>query len=249
MALVVCLVAWQVVATARWVTPSAFPDLPQIASAFWSLFTVGYPIGTRFWTHMAVSLGRVLAGVALGGVVAIMLGLAIGWFPALYYLTRGVVTAARGIPAIALIPLAIVWFGINEMSKIALIFYATFWIMLTQVVDAIHQVSPDLVRAGQAFALSRRQLFAWVLFPAVLPRILTALRVGAGIGFVVVIVAEMAGSRVGMGAMIIDARSYYRIDIILVGMALIGVVGFTLSTGLERLERRLLRWAPPPGAR
>lgn len=238
-----CLLAWQVVATAGWVSPAVFPDLAQVGRAFLSLFTVGYPMGTRFWTHLAMSFGRILTGVALGGLVAVVLGFAIGWFPVLYDLCRPVITVARGIPAVALIPLAIAWFGIDEFSKVALIFYATFWIMLTHVIDSVRQVNPDWVRAGQAFGLGGGRLFLSVVLPAVLPRILTALRIGIAMGFVVVITAEMAGTVIGMGAMIMDARRFYRPDIVIVGMALIGAVGYTLSTGLERLERRLTRWA------
>jgi ABC-type nitrate/sulfonate/bicarbonate transport system permease component len=243
------LVLWELVAILTGGSRALVPDLGQIARAFASVFTVGYPEGTLFYTHLAVSLGRILTGVLTGAVAAVVLGFVIGWFPAVYALCHLVITVARGIPAVALIPLAIVWLGIDEASKVALIFYASFWIMLTHVVDAVRRVSPDLVRAGQVFGLTQRQLFAWVVLPATLPRVLTGLRIGLGMGFVVVITAEMVGTVRGMGAMIMDARRFFRPDIVIVGMILVGLVGGLLSTGLGRLERRLTRWAEPEAAR
>ncbi len=248
LSLLIGLALWELAATLLAGPQALVPDVLQVARAFVAVFTVGYPEGILFYTHLAASLGRILVGVLGGAVAAVVLGFVIGWFPALYALCRLVITVARGIPAVALIPLAIVWLGIDEASKVALIFYASFWIMLTHVVDAVRQVSPELVRAAQVFGLTRRQLFAWVVLPATLPRVLTGLRLGLGMGFVVVITAEMVGTVRGMGSMIMDARRFFRPDVVIVGMILVGLVGGLLSTGVGRLERRLTRWAAEPEA-
>lgn len=240
--LMALLAMWQLVASLPG-PGRAVPGIADVVGAFVTLFTVGYPQGIPFYTHLAVSLARIVAGVALGAAGALIIGFPIGWFPSLHALARPVITVARGIPAVALIPLAIAWLGIDETSKVALILYATFWIMLTHVVESVRGVDADLVRAGQAFGLTSFHLFRWVVLPAVFPRLLTGLRLAIGIGFAVVVTAEMVGTVQGMGAMLMDARRFYRADVVIVGMMLIGVVGFVLSAGLARIETRWTRWA------
>ena len=174
--------------------------------------------------------------------MAIPLGLLIGRSPTIDALTAPIVTFARSIATLSLLPLAIVWFGIGESSKIFLIAYACFWVMLSNVVAAVKYIDPVLVRAARTMDVSGSSLFFHILLPAAAPRMLAGARIALGVGFMVIVGAEMIGTIRGLGALIMVARNFYRTDISLVGMVALGLIGFVLTIGLSGLERWLLPW-------
>jgi ABC-type nitrate/sulfonate/bicarbonate transport system permease component len=147
------------------------------------------------------------------------------------------------VATISLLPLAVAWFGVGELSRVFLITYACFWIILTNVIEGIKQVDPDFIRAGRMLGSTRSQLFLRVVLPAILPRIFTGMKVALGISFMVIVGVEMVGTIEGLGALIMQARTFYRSDAAMVGMIFIAMFGFLLSVLLDKLERILLPWA------
>ena len=174
--------------------------------------------------------------------LAIPLGLVIGWFPTLDRMTGTVTAFCRSVATLSLLPLAIVWFGTGELSKVLLIAYGCFWVMLGNVIAGVKYVNPVLIRAARTMDAGGVELFARVVLPAALPRILAGARVSLGVGFMVIVGAEMIGTIQGLGALIMEARTFYRADISLVGMAALGLLGFAFAAGLGWLERKLLPW-------
>jgi ABC-type nitrate/sulfonate/bicarbonate transport system permease component len=148
----------------------------------------------------------------------------------------------RSVATLSLLPLAIVWFGTGEASKIFLIGYGCFWVMLSNVIAAVKLVDPVLIRAARTMDTDRLRLFTRVALPAALPRMFAGARVALGVGFMVIVGAEMIGTIHGLGALIMEARTFYRTDITMVGMFVIGALGFAIAVGLRRLEMRLLPW-------
>ncbi|MEO8487168.1 MAG: ABC transporter permease [Betaproteobacteria bacterium] len=241
-AIAVLLAAWQGASVAGWLRPVQFPPPTRLATSFVELVTEGYPEGIALFTHVAITLQRILLGYAIAVALAVPLGLVVGRSPALDALTDPVASFARSIATLSLLPLAVVWFGTGEAAKVFLIGYGCFWVMFSNVVAAVKSVDPTLVQAARTMDVAGTALFRQVVLPAALPRIFSGARVALGVGFMVIVGAEMIGTIRGLGALIMEARTFYRTDITMVGMAVIGVLGFAIAWGLERLEAKWLPW-------
>ena len=240
--LAVLFVAWEIASDTGLLRPYQFPAPSSVLAAAWETATEGFPEGVKLGTHALVTLARVFQGFLLAMVAAIPLGLVIGWFPTLDRMTLPVITFGRSVATLSLLPLAIVWFGTGELSKVLLIAYGCFWVMLGNVIAGVKYVNPVLIRAARTMDSGGVELFRRVVLPAALPRILAGARVSLGVGFMVIVGAEMIGTIQGLGALIMEARTFYRADISLVGMAALGLLGFGLAVGLGWLERKLLPW-------
>ncbi len=238
----ILLGAWEAAVATGWLSPFQFPPPSRIGAAGLELARLGFPDGILLWRHVGVTLLRIVEGFAIAMVLAIPIGLLIGRSRILDRLSAPVVTFARSIATLSLLPLAIVWFGIGELSKVFLIAYACFWVMLTNVIAAVQYVDPVLIRAARTMDVPDLQLFRTVVLPAATPRMLSGARIALGVGFMVIVGAEMIGTVHGVGALIMEARNFYRTDISLVGMATLGIMGFALTAGLAVLERKLLPW-------
>lgn len=238
------LLAWHLVSSAGLVPPYLLPGPADVWNAAVAVSTDGYPFGQKLWAHTASTLRLAVSGFLLGASAAVLIALPIGWYPALYTATEPVIAFFRGIPALAWIPLAILVLGISDASKLFVIVYGTFWIMLTHCLDGIRRVDPVLVRVAQTFGASTRQILVTVVLPASLPEIFTGLRVGYALAFGVVLSAEMVGAFTGLGFLIQDARDLVRTDIVIVGMTTIGLVGYLTAKMLFSVERWLIRWMP-----
>jgi ABC-type nitrate/sulfonate/bicarbonate transport system permease component len=240
--LVLALGAWETASAIGWLSPFLFPPPSRILEGLFELWSAGFPDGIRLWQHLGVTIGRIVQGFLLAMALAIPIGLVVGRLSVLERLLHPIVTFARSIATLSLLPLAIVWFGIGETSKVFLIAYACFWVMLSNVIAAVKYIDPILLRAAQTMDVTGSRLFFSILLPAALPRLLAGARVALGVGFMVIVGAEMIGTIHGVGALIMEARNFYRTDISLVGMATLGLLGFALTVGLSGLERWLLPW-------
>jgi ABC-type nitrate/sulfonate/bicarbonate transport system permease component len=236
------LVAWELGVRYGLLKPYRFPPPSRIARAFVELSTVGFPNGVTIWSHAWTTLRRVLEGYAAALALAIPLGLFIGAVPVLDKLTAPLGVFCRSVATLSLLPLVIVWFGAGETTKVFLIAYGCFWVMLSNVIAGVRYVDPALLRAASTFGVSGSELFARVVLPAALPRIFAGARMALGVGFMVIVGAEMIGTIEGLGALIMEARTFYRSEITMLGMLVIGVIGFAISTGLGLLERAMLPW-------
>jgi ABC-type nitrate/sulfonate/bicarbonate transport system permease component len=236
------LVGWEAAARTGWLTPFHFPAPSRLASTAWELFAVGFPQGIRMDTHIGITLRRIAEGYALAVLLAIPAGLLIGWVAVLDRLVLPVVTFCRSVATLSLLPLAIVWFGVGELSKILLIAYACFWVVLANAIAGVKYIDPALIRAARTLEAGPAAIFLRVALPAALPRMFAGMRVALGVGFMTIVGVEMVGTIQGLGALILEARTYFRSDVSLVGMMVIGLCGFALSALLEWLERILLPW-------
>jgi ABC-type nitrate/sulfonate/bicarbonate transport system permease component len=236
------LLLWEISAAAGWLRPILFPPPSKLARTLVELATDGFPESVTLGTHFAVTIQRILIGYFGALALAIPLGLVIGWYPTLDQMTGTVIAFCRSVATLSLLPVALVWFGIGEISKVMLIAYACFWVMLTNTIAAVKYVDPVLIRAARTMDTDRLRLFTRVALPAALPRMFAGARVALGVGFMVIVGAEMIGTIHGLGALIMEARTFYRTDITMVGMFVIGALGFAIAVGLRRLEMRLLPW-------
>jgi ABC-type nitrate/sulfonate/bicarbonate transport system permease component len=241
-AMTVFLVVWEYAVAAGHVRPIQLPPPTKIARSLLELATEGFPEGTRLGAHFGITVLRILAGFGLAVAIAIPLGLLIGSSRLLDKLTSPIVAFCRSVATLSLLPLAVVWFGTGEATKVFLIGYGCFWVMLSNAIAAIKQIDPVLMRAARTMDTPERDIFLKVMLPSALPRIVSGARVALGVGFMVIVGAEMIGTTRGLGALIMEARTFYRSDITMVGMFVIGGLGLALSAGLTLLEGWLLPW-------
>lgn len=236
------LLAWEMAVRQGWLKVYQFPPPSRIAAGFGEVTSTGFPTGITIWSHTMTTLWRILQGYLAAVALAIPIGLVIGAFPTLDRMTAPIVVFCRSVATLSLLPLAIVWFGAGELTKVVLIGYGCFWVMLSNVIVAVKYVDPALLKAGRSFGLSGPGLYREVVLPAATPRMFAGARMALGVGFMVIVGAEMIGTIEGLGALIMEARSFYRSEITILGMAVIGLLGFVISVGLGWLQRRLLPW-------
>lgn len=194
--------------------------------------------------YVVASLFRVTWGFLLAAVLAIPLGLVIAWYPRAEMAANPIIQILRPISPLAWIPIAILWFGVGDLAAISLIFIGCFLPLLLTTMSAVHNISPVYIDAGRNFGLSPKQLFARVLYPAVMPQLMVGLRITLGVAWLVVVAAEMIAVSSGLGFLIIDARNAgNRYDLVVAGMVLIGIIGLLLDLGIGMLGRaRSLQW-------
>ena len=192
--------------------------------------------------HIAVSLSRVFIGFMLATAIAIPLGIAMGLSTRCFMIIEPLVEFLRPVPPLALVPLAVVWFGIGWTSKVFLIAYGCFFAIVVNTVAGMKAVDPVHVRAARALGASRWQILIHVILRSAVPDIVVGLRLAVGLAFLLIVGSELIAASEGLGWLIWDARYHFQGDTIVVGMIAIGVVGLLLNRLLLVMERYLLRW-------
>jgi NitT/TauT family transport system permease protein len=194
--------------------------------------------------HVVASLFRVTYGYLLAAALAIPVGMLMGWFATAHTLLNPLVQGLRPISPIAWIPLAILWFGVGDLSPIFLIFLSSFFPMVVGTAAGVMTIDRKLIRAASNFESTGFRLFRSVVLPAALPQIVTGMRIGLGVAWLFVVAAEMIAVNSGLGYLIIDSRNAgNRYDLVVAGMVMIGVIGFLLDGLMRRMERLdEIRW-------
>jgi NitT/TauT family transport system permease protein len=194
--------------------------------------------------YVTASLFRVTWGYLAAAVLAIPFGLLLGWYRRARCAFGSFLQILRPISPLAWIPISILWFGVGDVAAVFLIFLASFPPLAVASMAAVQNIDGTHLRAGRNFGLSEAQLVGRVLYPAVMPQLIVALRVALGIAWLVVVAAEMIAVNSGLGFLIVDARNAgNRYDLVVGGMVLIGVVGLILDTAMRNLENLpSLRW-------
>jgi ABC-type nitrate/sulfonate/bicarbonate transport system permease component len=234
---------WELAVYFEWISSFHFPPPSRLSRTFISLLNQGFPRGITAWIHIQATVTRILQGYIIATLLAIPLGLFIGNSLILEKATSPVITFARSVATISLLPLAVAWFGVGEFTRVFLITYGCFWIILTNVISGVRQVETEYIHAARMLAATPGQIFYRVILPASFPRIFSGMKVALGMAFLVIVAVEMIGTIAGLGALIQQARTFYRSDAAMVGMVFMGIFGFLLSKGLDWLERLLLPWA------
>ncbi|CAN7229380.1 ABC transporter permease [Massilia sp. LjRoot122] len=216
-----------------------FPSPQQVASGVLELARDG-----TLWEHIIASLVRVATGFLLALVVAVPLGLWMGRVDGAYRTLNPVFQIMRPISPIAWIPIAILWFGVGDVAPVFLIFLAAVFPLIVQTSAGVHAIDGRYLRAAENFGVPRAKLFRQVIVPAVLPEVLTGMRIALGVAWLVVVAAEMIVRSSGLGFLIMDARNAgNRYDLVVAAMIIIGLIGLGLDALMRRLEGlKQVRW-------
>jgi taurine transport system permease protein len=241
LAVLLVLAIWEIAGEQGWVNPLMLPAPSEIAMTAWDILLNGY-MHSPLWLHLLISLARALTAFVSASLLGVLLGVAMGMIPTLNAVFDPFVQFLRPLPKLALIPLVILWFGIGEISKFFLIFIAVFLTVVVGAVAAVATVKQGRIRAAQTLGVTRYQLFRYVILPHAMPELLVAVRLALGIGWTTLIAAEMIASEAGLGWMVVNAGSFLRTDVVMVGIFLLGVTGYLLDVAIVRLQRFLVPW-------
>jgi NitT/TauT family transport system permease protein len=195
--------------------------------------------------YVVASLFRVTWGFAMAALLAIPLGLTLGWYRRADMAISPLVQIFRPISPLAWIPIAILWFGVGDLSAIFLIFVGCFFPLLLTAMSAVRNIPAVYMNAGHNFGLNTADFISRVLYPAVIPQLIVGMRITLGIAWLVVVAAEMIAVNSGLGFLIVDARNAgNRYDLVVAGMVIIGIIGLLLDQGMRSLERvKSFRWS------
>ena len=233
------LLAWELSSTSGWLSSRVLPEPLAVARAFWTLTVSG-----EIWHHVATSTWRAFSGFAIGGSLALALGLLTGTSRALEALLDSTLQMLRNIPPLALIPLVILWFGIDETAKLFLVSLGVFFPIYINTFHGIRSVDTGLIEMARSYGLSGWPLFRHVILPGALPSILVGVRFSLGFMWVILIVAETVSAQAGIGYMTMNAREFLQTDVVLVGILLYALLGKLADLFSKGLERWWLRWHP-----
>ncbi|OIQ05508.1 MAG: taurine ABC transporter permease [Rhodobacteraceae bacterium CG2_30_10_405] len=221
--------------------PIWLPAPERVVARFFEIAANGYQ-NIPLWEHVGASLMRVLAGFVLGSLVGIPLGYAMGlsgWFRGWF---DPIVEFMRPVPPLALIPLVIIWFGIWETGKIVLLFLAALWIMTIAARAGVSGVRITKIQAAYSLGASKWQIMRHVIIPNSLPEIFTGARVAMGVCWGTVVAAELVAAQKGAGMMIIAASKFQLTDVVVMGIILIGIIGYGIDILMRIAERVMVPW-------
>ena len=238
-ALLGIVAAWEAITRTGWVPALFLPSPVEVIRAGAEMLRSG-----ELLTHLATSLRRIVLGFSLGALGGVSVGLAVGFFSLAEAVGTPLIAATFPIPKIALLPLLILWLGIGEASKIAVIMLGVFFPMAINTYTGVRSADPLLIRAAVSFGAGRWSLIRKILLPSALPMIFAGLKLGAGTSLLLLVAAEMIAANAGIGFLVLHAQNLMETTKLMVGIVLLSVLGVSTHWLLVRLERVALPWKP-----
>lgn len=234
---VVLLVLWEIVSVTGRVASYLLPPPTAVAATLWEMARDG-----SLWTNLLASTERWVAGVVLGGALGLALGAWVGLSRPAERAFDTSVQMLRTVPFLALTPLLIIWLGLGERPKVALVALAMFFPLYLNTFAGIRNVDRKLIEVGRVYGLAAGQMLRRVILPAALPSVFTGLRYGMGVAWLALVVAELTGATRGLGFLLAQGREFVRIDIIVASILIFAIAGKFVDLFVRALERRFLRW-------
>ena len=233
----VVLFVWELATHVGGIDPIFLPAPSTIMATFIKLLLSG-----ELLSHALSSLGRLSVGYGIAALVGISLGLLVGWFRIFNEFFTPLIELTRPISPIALIPLAILWFGIGWQSKVFVIAMGTFFPILINTIAGVRNTDSLMIRAARALGAGEMQILRTVVIPSAAPFIHTGLRISLSIGFIVIIASEMVAAQNGLGWLVLDAQRLYRTDVVFVGIVSVSCLGLLCDYGMRKLGEILFPW-------
>ncbi len=238
LSLLLPLMAWLIIAHSAWADPRFLPTPQMVVAALGRLWQEGLLL-----TDTIASFTRVTTGFLLAALVAVPIGVGMGAFASIRALGEPIIGLLRYMPAPAFIPLLIIYFGLDEEPKIALIFIGTLFFNVLMIMDAVKFIPKELIEVTYTLGGKRWQVLSQVILPYIVPNVLDAFRVNIAASWNLVIVAELIAANEGLGKRIQLAQRFFRTDEIFACLLVLGLIGLTLDFSMRLLMRRTCRWA------
>jgi len=233
------LIAWQATASLGWLPDSVLPSPAAVLAAGWRLTLTG-----ELPRNIEVSFLRALAGLVVGGGIGFVLGLSNGLYRLCDQLTDSTLQMIRNVPHLALIPLVILWFGIEEEAKLFLVALGVFFPVYVNTLHGVRSVDPQLIEMARSYGMKRFELFRRVILPGALPSIFVGVRYALGVMWLTLIVAETIAAQSGIGYMAMQAREFMLIDVVVLSILIYALLGKLADVVTRILERACLSWRP-----
>jgi ABC-type nitrate/sulfonate/bicarbonate transport system permease component len=228
-------VLWELAARAHWIDTRFFPAPSSIAGTFGTMIANGTLLSNTLTT-----LGRLAIGIIVGGVPGLLIGLAMGLYRPVYAIVDPLISATYPIPKSAILPLILLVFGLGEPSKIAMVAIGMFYPVVINTAAGVREISPMYFDVGRNFGARGWAVFRTIAFPGALPVIMTGVKLGAGLGLILIAIAEMVGAQSGLGYVIWNAWQILQVNVMYVALITIAVIGYLLTVLLNELERFLI---------
>ena len=230
---------WEGLVRLRVLDARFFPAPSSIIGTFADLLTSG-----ELFRHVGASLKRVLLGFLVGGAPALGLGLIMGLSRWARAALNPIISATYPIPKSAILPLVMLIFGLGDASKVALVAIGVFYLVLINTMAGVLNIPSIFLDVGRNFGASRLQVFRTIALPGALPLVFAGLKLGLGIGLVLIVIAEIVGARNGIGYMIWQAWTIFQVERMYVGLVVIAILGWLAALLLDAIERLLIPWKP-----
>jgi taurine transport system permease protein len=235
------ILMWFVITSAGWIKPLFLPKPQTVAQQFYD-YLMGDVNDKPLWDHLVASILRVSAAFWLAFVTAVPVGIAMG----MSRIARGIfdppIEFYRPLPPLSYLPLIIIWFGIDELPKVLLIFLACFAPLALAARSGMKSAAPEQIHAAYSMGAGYWQVIRHVILPSALPEILVGMRIAIGFGWTTLVAAEMVAANVGLGQMVLNASNFLRTDIVIMGIVVIGVVAYVFDLFMRWVERVLVPW-------
>ena len=239
--IIALIFVWWLVTHLDMIKPLFLPSPMAIVGSLVDVIREGFT-GSSFWEHTWISTARVFGAFLLACIVGIPLGIAMGMSP----FARGVfdppIEFYRPIPPLAYLPLMIIWFGIDELSKVLLIFLSVLAPIVLGARAGVKSAAIEQIHAAYSFGATRWQVIRMVILPAAMPEIFTAMRVGIGFGWTTLVAAEMVASTAGLGYMVLSASKFLQTPIVIMGIVVIAAIAYAFDHLVRYVERRVIPW-------
>lgn len=232
---------WWLVTYAGFIKPLFLPSPMGVIDAFLDMLRNGFT-GASFWEHVGVSTLRVFGAFLLACVIGIPLGIAMGMSPVARGIFDPPIEFYRPIPPLAYLPLMIIWFGIDELSKVLLIFLSVLAPMALGARSGVKSAAIEQIHAAYSFGATRWQVIRLVILPSAMPEILTAMRVGIGFGWTTLVAAEMVAATSGLGYTVLSASRFLQTPIVIMGIVVIAIIAYAFDHLVRFVERRVVPW-------
>ena len=239
--IVVLFAVWAIVSNLGLVKPLFLPTPQAVLQQFVEYLT-GAANDKPLWQHFLASVGRVFAAFALAVLTAVPVGIAMG----MSRIARGIfdppIEFYRPLPPLSYLPLIIIWFGIDELPKVLLIYLSCFAPLALAARSGMKSASQEQIHAAYSMGASYGQVIRHVILPSALPEILVGMRIAIGFGWTTLVAAEMVAANVGLGQMVLNAANFLRTDIVMMGIVVIGVVAYLFDLFMRQVEKWLVPW-------
>ena len=235
---VLLIALWQMCCSFKWVNPIFLPSPVKVIQSIYNDFTSG-----AIWSDMYISCYRIFMGFIYATVLGVVLGILAGCYKPFEAFIQPMVEFLRYLPVPAFVPLIMVWVGIDESAKIAVIFIGTLFQLIPMVADDIRSVPDDYVNAAYTLGARRRTVIFKILIPGMMPRLFETLRMMMGWAWTYLVVAELVAANSGLGYKILKAQRYLKTGTIFEGIIVIGLLGLILDRGFGLIGKKLFKWA------
>ncbi len=237
----VLIAIWHIVTEYKIVSSVTLPSPKMVVIRFIDMLKTGYN-GISLFAHVYMSLKRLFIAIFFAIITAVPLGLLSGYFPKVRAITDSLVNFYRPIPPLGYYTLLVLWMGIYDSSKIMLLYLAAFAPIYLVCASSVGDVKEDYILSAISLGASKKDIFYRVMLPASLPRIITGIRTAIGFSYTTLVSAEMVAAKSGVGWMVIDASRYIKVDVIFVGIIIMGVTGILIDYVIRKIEERYVFW-------